>query len=140
MTPLEKITFRVNRNGDVNAASTPRPLLTLPEFFEGNDIVGSICANVIPTPTPAEVYTTLQRVAARADVADVLVQVTQFDAPEWPFSDTVWVVTSAGASEVLQWFEERIRPDDCCSGWLPGVAYEPCRIPTGMQPIGCWWD
>jgi hypothetical protein len=36
MTPLERITERVNRNGDVDNAATPRPLLTLEEFFEGN--------------------------------------------------------------------------------------------------------
>jgi len=47
MTPLERITERVNRHGDVNDASTPRPLLTLAEFFEGNDVVGSIGCNLL---------------------------------------------------------------------------------------------
>ncbi len=38
MKPLERITQRVNRHGDVNDPATPRPLLTLAEFFEGNDV------------------------------------------------------------------------------------------------------
>src|SRR5215475_10089248 len=42
MTPLERITERVTRHGDVNEPTTPRPLLTLAEFFEGNEV---ICCN-----------------------------------------------------------------------------------------------
>lgn len=41
MTPLERVTRRVSANGDVNDLATPRPLLTLEEFFEGNDASGS---------------------------------------------------------------------------------------------------
>src|SRR5437879_4842420 len=62
MTPLIRITERVNRNGDVNDPATLRPMLTLEEFFEGNDVVGSMCANCTPTPTPREVYETLRRI------------------------------------------------------------------------------
>jgi hypothetical protein len=100
MTPLERITERVSRNGDVNEAATPRPLLTLAEFFEGNDVDGSIGCNLNPPPTAAEFYELLKGIAARPGVADVRVQVTMFDAPEWPFSDTVWVITSASPQEV----------------------------------------
>ena len=33
MTPLERITQLVNINGDVNNPDTPRPLLSLEDFF-----------------------------------------------------------------------------------------------------------
>ena len=140
MTPTERITERVGRNGDVNDAATPRPLLTLAEFFEGNDLPGSIGCNLIPTPTPAEMYLLLQRIAARPDVADVRVQVTMFDDPEWPFSDTVWVMTSASPEAVSQWFEESVRPDECWQGWTEGVTFEPYTVLPGMHPVACWWD
>ena len=58
-----------------------------------------------------------RRIAARPDVADVRAQVTVFDDPEWPFSDTVWVITSAQPQEVAGWFAAAIRPDECSSGW-----------------------
>src|SRR5713226_1137979 len=99
MTPLERIMDRVNRRGDVNDAATPRPLLSLAEFFEGSDVVGSIGCKLTPTPEPSEFYALFQRIAARPEVADVLVQVTMFDAPEWPFSDTVWIISSASPEE-----------------------------------------
>src|SRR4051812_2163266 len=112
MTPLDRITERVNRLGDVNDARTPRPLLTLAELFEGNAELGSIGCNLDPTPEPAEFHHLLRGIAALPGVADVRVQVTMFDDPEgWPFSDTVWVITVAGPEEVAGWFGEAVRPD-----------------------------
>lgn len=141
MTPLQRITERVGRAGDVNDSTTPRPLLSLEEFFEGNDCVGSIGCNLTPTPEPAEFYRLFKQIAVRDDVADVRVQVTMFDNPEeWPFSDTVWVITSAGPEEVANWFSEQVRPDDCWQGWTEGVNFETCPVPAGMSPIACWWD
>ena len=140
MTDLERITKRVSRNGDPNDPSTPRPLLTLAEFFDGNDVVGSIGCNLSPTPTPSEFRAILTAIAARPDVRDVRVQVTMFDDPDWPFSDTVWVFTSADAATVASWFEEPVAPDSVDEGWQEGVAYEECAVPTGTQPVSCWWD
>lgn len=140
MNARDRITERVNRLGDPNDPSTPRPLLTLSEFFDGNDVAGSIGCNLTPMPMPSEVHALLSRIAARPDVGDVRVQVTMFDDPDWPFSDTVWVMTSADASAVASWFPEDLAPDAVEAGWQEGVAYEPCAIPPGMQPIACWWD
>lgn len=140
MTPLERITERVSRHGDVNDPTTPRPLLTLAEFFEGNNVVGSIGCNLASTPEPSEFYDLFKRIAARPEVADVRVQVTMFDDPAWPFSDTVWVITSASPEEVVQWFDEEMRPDEYGRGWTEGVKFEPCSIPPGMHPVVCFWD
>lgn len=140
MTPLERISERVTRHGNVNDPATMRPLLTLAEFFDGNDVDGSIGCNLTPMPTPGEFYQLLQGIAARTDVADVRVQITVFDDPEWPFSDTVWVITSASPEEVAAWFPEDLRPDECSSGWPDGQAVERCGVPSGMKPIACWWD
>ena len=141
MTPLERITERVSRHGDVNDLNTPRPLVTLAEFFEGNDVDGSIGCNLNPMPTAAEFYQLLKVIAARPDVGEVRVQITMFDNPdEWPFSDTVWVITSASPEEVASWFDEAVRPDECSAGWPEGAALEPCKVPPGMNPVMCWWD
>jgi hypothetical protein len=140
MTALERITERINRLGDVNDAATPRPLLTLAEFFDGNDVVGSIGCNLTPTPVPSEFCDLFKRIAARPEVADVRVQVTMFDDPEWPFSDTVWVITSATPNEVSEWFAEEVRPDECWRGWTDGITFEPYSTPPGMHPVACWWD
>ena len=69
------------------------------------------------------------------------VQVTMFDNPdEWPFSDTVWVITSADAATVRSWFPEGMAPDEVGEGWVKGVTYEEGPILAGMKPVSCWWD
>ena len=140
MTLLERIIERVKRQGDVNDPATPRPLLTLGEFFEGNDCVGSIGCNLDSIPTPADFLGVFKQIAARGDVADVRVQITAFDAPEWPFSDVVWIIASAEPQEVANWFPQALRPDECWTGWPMNIEIEACPVPNGMQPVGCWWD
>lgn len=82
MTPLERITQLVNINGDVNDPDTLRPLLSLEDFFIGNNIVGSICCNVTPEQSPQTIYHHLQKIRERNDVSDVLVEITMFDDPD----------------------------------------------------------
>lgn len=140
MTPLGKITKRVNRNGNPDDADTPRPLLTLEEFFEGNDVTGSIGCNLDSAPSPDQFYSLLKTIKGKKGVGNVLVQVTAFDDPSWPFSDTVWVVTSCSEEEVRSWFPDDLAPDEVWSGWMESQSYEPVNIPAGMRPIACWWD
>jgi hypothetical protein len=140
MTPLERITKRVNQAGDLNKGTTPRPMLTLEEFFEGNDVVGSIWCNCSPHPSPADAYAILKTVRSKAGVADVRVEVGMFDMPEWPFSEVVWVITDRSADEVQSWFPKAVAPDDIFVGWRDGVATEPVHVPKGMNAVGCWWD
>jgi len=141
MSPLQRISDRVNKNGDVNDPATIRPLLTLSEFFEGNDDFGSIGCNLQPLPGPAKFNEVLKKIATRSDVADVRVQITMFDDPEmWPFSDTVWIITSAAPQTVAEWFEAALRPDNCSAGWTDAVSFETVPVPDGMQAVACWWD
>ena len=141
MTPLQRITARVNRNADVNDPSAQRPLLTLSEFFDGNDDFGSIGCNLSPPPGPAKFHEVLKHIAERPDVAHVRVQITMFDDPEmWPFSDTVWVITSATPETVARWFDASLKPDGCTAGWTEGVSFDPVTVPEGMRPVACWWD
>jgi hypothetical protein len=140
MTALERITERVCRNGHPDDPRTPRPLLTLAEFFDENTCVGSICCNLSPIPEPAQVHAILKAIEARPDVAAVRVKVTMFDDPAWPFSDTVYVMTTVSPEEVDSWFGEELRPDEVWEGFASGETYEAYDIPTGFRPVGVWWD
>jgi hypothetical protein len=139
MTPLQRITERVNRLGHPDTSETPRPLLTIDEFFVGNSEVGSIGCNLSPTPTPAQFYEFLRAIAQRPEVKDIRVQITAFDAPEWPFSDTVYIMTSAAPDEVASWFPDELKPDETWAGFMD-QSYEPYSVPAGAEPIACWWD
>ena len=140
MEPLQRITERVSRNGHPDQPGTPIYLLTIEEFFDGNVVDGSICCNLYPMPSPARVRGILDAIVARPDVSDLRVQITAFDDPAWPFSDTIWVVTTASESEVASWFPEDLAPNEVWEGWQISQAYEPCPIPKGSRIIACWWD
>jgi len=139
MNPLEKITERVCRNGHPDNEETPVPLLTLSEFFIGNDVEGSIGCNLDEIPKPSEFYSLLNEILKRSDVSDIRVQITAFDAPDWPFTDTIYIMTSNTEAEVESWFPEHMKPDDVWEGFTD-LKFESYEIPIGTHPVAVWWD
>lgn len=139
MTPLERITERVCRLGHPDGPDVPRPLVTIDEFFSGNSETGSIGCNLSGEPTPEQFHTIFLDIARRPEVKDVRVQITAFDTPEWPFSDTVYIMTSASPETVMSWFPPELKPDETWSGFVD-QAYEPYTVPPGVRPVACWWD
>lgn len=139
MEALERITERVCCNGHPDDPETPRPLLSIDEFFEGNDVVGSIGCNLIDIPHPNEFFKVLKAIINRPDVKDIRIQVSAFDDPDWPFSDTVYIMTSASESEVGSWFPEHLKPDEIWEGFV-NQDYEAYEIPAETRPVAVWWD
>jgi hypothetical protein len=107
------------RNGSPDAPDVPRPLLSIAEFFEGNSAVGSIGCN-LPNATPSQFYEALAAIAARPDVKDIRVRITDFDVPSWPFADTVFIMTTAQPQDVAAWFPKEIAPDEAWEGFHQG--------------------
>lgn len=117
------------------------PMLSLEEFFEGNDDGASIWCNLEDAPEPDEVYAILKTIRARPDVETVYIMVTQHDGPgSWPFSDTVWVVTSAHADEVVEWLPKGFRPDESWEGIPDHFKVEPVPVPEGKRLVALWYD
>jgi len=146
MSPREELLQRI---GNINDFDRPRPLVTLEEFFEGNDDWGSIGCNLPDQPSPTEFYRLFASIRKRPDVADVRVQVQEMEDPEgWPSTDTIWIITRATPSEIREWLGERIAPDDLVVGFpkplsqpgLVGYEVEAYEVPEGMKAYGVWWD
>ena len=140
MTPFDRITERVTRLGNPDDPSTPRPLLSLEEFFDGNDVVGSIGCNLPGEPLPSQLRSVLDSLARRPDVMDVRVRISAFDDPDWPFADTVFLMTTAKPQEVAEWFPEDLAPDETWEGFHEDETYEPYTTPPGCKVVACWWD
>jgi hypothetical protein len=75
MTPPHHLIMRINRKGQMSDLSVPRPLLTLEEFFDGNDQYGSIGCNLPDCPTPHEFYEVFKQIRVTPEVADVRVEI-----------------------------------------------------------------
>jgi hypothetical protein len=129
-------------NGNPEDRAVATPLLSLEEFFEGNEDVGSIGCNLEKCPPPSEFYALLKEFRDRPDVSDVRVQITCVDSPgeEWPFSDTVWIITAASEDTVRSWFPDELLPDEVWTGWIDGQKYDDLDISPGHHPVAAWYD
>lgn len=84
----------LDRIGDINDFSRPRPLVTLEDFFDGNNDPASIGCNLPEPVGPQEFFTFLSGLRCRPDIAAIWVEVKDLEDPDgWPSSDTVWFVT-----------------------------------------------
>jgi hypothetical protein len=139
MNPRERLLARI---GDINDFTRPRPLVTLEEFFEGNDDPASIGYNLPTPPTPREFYDLLIGIRKRPTVSDVRIEVKDLEDPDgWPSTDMIWVITTATPHEVRSWFPERFAPDEVIGGFGATIApVEQYTVPKGMRAIGVWYD
>jgi len=139
MTPRERLIRRINQRGDINHPDTPRPLVTLEEFFHGNDFPGSIGHSPNPPFEPGHFYDTFLRIRDRSDVLDVLVEVIHHRVHNpWPTADTIWVITSASPNEVQVWVGE-LYGDDFHHGWTRHRKRESYDVPSHMKAVGIRW-
>jgi hypothetical protein len=88
------------------------PLVTLDDFFIGNDDARSIGPQIgAAHPGVATLYAILQSIAARDDVDAVLVQAADaqwaYDShDEWVASNCIIIVTRADASDIALWRQQ----------------------------------
>jgi hypothetical protein len=130
------------RIGNINDFSRPRPLVTLEEFFEGNNDPASIGYNLPDPPSPRDFYQLLLGLRKRPEVNNVLVEVKDLEDPDgWPSCDTIWIITTASAKDVRPWFPERFAPDDVLDGFeASSTPIEKYEVPKGSRAIGAWYD
>jgi hypothetical protein len=120
----------------------PLPLVTLEEFFSGNDDFGSIGCNLSPLLGPRLFYEKLKEIRARSSVKEVLVEINEVvpeDPETWPFSDRVYIFTDATHDEVSRW-AAALRPDAIEEGFASG---RPSRAPDfepSVKTYALWWD
>jgi len=138
MKPPEALLASIREQGfDGNG----RPIVSLEEFFEGNDDPASIGCNLSPHPGVATFYSVLREIRHREDVQDVFVAITDdMGDDEWPFSATVYVITRASARDVQRW-AARLEPDaDIGEGYFPAPpARAPALLPD-HRVVTLWWD
>ena len=126
--------------GDVEG---PLPVVSLEEFLEGNEDLGSIGCNLTEHPGIRFFFGHLQMIRSRPDVQDVLIEIMEIDedsswAP-WPFSERVYILTEASSDGVMEWLKP-LQPDEVEVGCFQGKPPAAPEIVEGMQVYGVWWD
>lgn len=138
---LPDLLAEINRQGGYQTGEGPAPVVGLELFFEGNDDLASIGCNLIDHPGVPHFFAVLRALRDRAEVHDVWVGISEvLPDPEWPFSDYVYVITSASAPQVQKWVAS-LQPDEPLSDWWN--EQPPAReipIPAGTRLVTLWWD
>jgi hypothetical protein len=132
----------LSRIGNITDPNSPRPFVTLEEFFIGNGDVKSIGDERPRNWLPEECFAAFLLLREHRDVANVLVEIKHMGVPGgWPCTDTIWIVTSLARNELPSelppeiW--ESFLPDDWLSyPRLDGRVTEPMPIRNGMRAQG----
>jgi hypothetical protein len=109
------------------------PVVSLEAFFTGNEDLGSIGCNLAEHPGLPRFLEIMVGIRARPDVQDVLVEiheVEESDPTMWPFSDRVYILTSADRDTVAAWVAE-LEPDEIEEGY---AASRPAAAPDVTLP------
>jgi hypothetical protein len=137
---LPELLAEIERQGGYSGAG-PEPVVDLELFFEGNDDLGSIGCNLLDHPDPARFYAVLRSIRARPEVRGVWVAISEVMAPdEWPFSDHVYVVSTASAAEIARW-AAALQPDEPGDVWWNlAPPLRPIAIPPDAHLVTLWWN
>jgi hypothetical protein len=131
----------IEGQGGYDDGAGPEPVVSLELFFDGNDDPASIGCNLSDHPGPAHFYSVLSGIRDRPDVASVWVGVSEVMGPdEWPFSDHVYVVTSASAAEVESWADSLGADMPGDDWWNDGPPLRQIEVPPHARLVTLWWD
>ena len=117
------------------------PVVSLEEFFDGNDDLGSIGCNLIDHPGIKHFFDLLTKIRSRPDVADVLVgiyEVEEEDTTMWPFSEQVFIISNASKNDISDWVKS-LEVDDI-SVESPSIIKPSPDLPNNHKLFQLWWD
>jgi hypothetical protein len=124
------------------SASASMPIVSALDFFNGNFEEGSIAANVVgmkDEPSHETFRQVLLKVAAYPEVQLVLVALDPEEESSWPYSDTVYILTTATKEQVCQWTAP-LKPDDVSEGWSNVKQGHTPALQSGVHVWCLWWD
>jgi len=115
-----------------------RALVTVSEFFDGNDDLGSIGCNLSDHPGVDHFRQVLSDIEDRSDVEEVWMQIYDLEEGEWPFSENVLIIGKVPTSEIAR-LSESLQPSEISElqmEWIPARA----KHLAGLNYINLWWD
>lgn len=110
-------------------------------FMDGNEDCGSIGCNLIEHPGPAQFREVINSVSSRPDVSALIAHITEVmdvDEGEWPFSDKLFIATTADPSDIAEWFAS-VSPDEISAADVSKLIGVP-SVPPGVRWYSVWWD
>jgi hypothetical protein len=137
----KRLIDKIKGQEGVGTANAPLPIVSLEDFFIGNDDRGSIGCNLLEHPGAGAFFSILQEIRARENVQDAFVEIMEIEEDEmtWPFSERIYILANADLPTVAEWVT-RLEPDDVEEGYAYGVPPSAPSLRPGMKVYGVWWD
>lgn len=139
MNPRDLLLKKIKARGPTSSDSLP--LVSLEDFFTGNQDLGSIGCNLGKHPGIEVFFKKLAAIRSRPDVYEVLVGITDTNENDpdphcWPFSDRIYIATSGSIGDVEQW----IRPLSPTEVVEEEAASRPFSTASDRKTYCVWWD
>lgn len=117
------------------------PIVTLEDFFKGNEDESSIGCHLLEHPGLDTFYHVLLNIREREDVQDVFVEIMELEDDEdsWPFSERIYILTNAELEEVEEWVQP-LEPSELDEGYAFGVPPSAPILNEGFKVYSVWWD
>ena len=114
--------------------------VSIEDFFDGNEDVGSIGVNIYPNPPSLkEFYDTLKEIKKGVKTQDLLIRIADIDDTEWFFTDTIYISGDYTLAEIKKMFKQ-LKPDEIYEGMMYD---EPSNIPQlnpNSKAYSIWCD
>lgn len=115
-------------------------VVSLEEFFDGNEDDGSIGANLYPDqPSLKNFYDTFKGMVSSGEVESIFVRIADAEDSDWFYTDTVYVIGNITLKEVKEMLKE-LKPDEIYSGWMYGMPVNLQNVKIDMPVYSVWWD
>ena len=113
--------------------------VSLSDFFEENKELGSIGCNLEDVLEPRFFYNCLKKLEQKPDVESILIRITDMEEGEWPFSDTIYVISSMNTEQLYKELES-LEPTEINNEWMYGLPETESPIRKGKYVHSIWWD
>jgi hypothetical protein len=147
MNKRDQLMAIINSRGNLRDFAAPSPMVTLEEYFDGNDDKSSIGANLPEHPGLDHFYRILLDIRAKRSVQAVLVRIYGVEDGNWPYTDTVYILTSAKTSQVEKWvasLEPSAVYEDGDPDWNTDWGRIKCKwapdLKRGNRAVYVFWD
>ena len=131
---------KIERIG-LSEESGQEPVVSVEDFFDGNDDPGSIGANLPRHPGLARFREVLTSIRERREVSELVIAIWEVDSsPDggWPYAEKVYLATAADDEAVEAWFEP-LEPDEIWEVQVETLRPRP-ELEAGHRLLAVWWD
>lgn len=131
---------KIEKQGGFKPPYSRDILVSIEDFFEGNNAAGSFAANACTENLDVhEFYEILKDIKLKENVFEVWIVICDIDE-EWPYSDTIYISTTANEDDIYKWFGDGFPSEVWQVDCKECALIQTSELKNGFRVFGAWWD